>query len=99
MHSFKFLHCKVGYLLSKIISSVSSAITFPYLSKNIIVPFLFFPDFVPPPAKGDGWGKRERLLIFQNIVQEILSNDASRAKSVTSKFSFLPQKNLSEKFK
>lgn len=92
MHSFKFFPCKV-LLLQKLL--ICLTIPLPYFSKKIIFPFSsFFSDFALPSAKGDTWGKRERPLTFQNMVQEVLLNDASRAKSLTRKCSFLTSKKI-----
>ena len=87
MHSFKFLPCKVGSLRTKVTDLlVNSLVNFSFSR------FQFFPDFALFPDKSDTLGKQERPLTFQNMVQEMLSNDASRAKSVRRKIIFFTSK-------
>ena len=92
MHSFKFLPCKVGSLLTKITDLLVNSLALFIKKKKSFSRFQFFPDFALSPDKSDTLGKRERPLTFQNMVQEMLSNDASRAKSVRRKISFFTSK-------
>ena len=87
MQSFKFLPFKFGSLLTRI-----THLLVLFFKQKKISCFQFFPDFAPPSAKDDAWGQRERSLTFQNMVQEMLLNDASQAKRGPKKFSFFTSK-------
>ena len=76
--------------LQKLLISLSTPLLYFSKKDNFIV--FNFSRFCTTPAKDDAWGQRERLLTFQNMVQEILSNNASRAKGVTKKFSLFTSK-------
>ena len=80
MHSFKFLPCKVGSLLTKVTHFLCQFFC-PISQKKDHFPVSnFFPNFTLPLLKGDAWEKRERPLTFQNMIQEMLSNDANPGK-------------------
>ena len=63
VHSIKFLPSKAGSLLTKISHLLVNFLELVF-RKRSISRFQFFPDFVPPPAKADAWGQRERPLTF-----------------------------------